>query len=84
MPLGGCLTPTSATSERKKSRSSARAMSRGDVPRTFTPAAASRSARLSGVCPPNCTIAPSHLSRSYTSITSSNVSGSKYSLSEVS
>ncbi len=39
--------------------------------------------RLIAVCPPNCTTTPNGCSRSMTCITSSIVSGSKYSLSEM-
>jgi hypothetical protein len=53
-----------------------------------TPASSSACASFSGVCPPNCTITPSSsprdISMSQTSSTSSTVSGSKYSRSEVS
>ena len=68
----------------KRSRSSARSIASGEVPRIGTPACSSGTASLSGVCPPNCTITPSGFSRSTIAITSSNVSGSKYSRSEVS
>ena len=44
------------------SRSSARSMLLTVVPSIFTPAASSSAAMLSGVCPPNCTIAPSGFS----------------------
>ena len=57
---------------------------RGDVPKIGTPAASSAAARLSGVCPPNCTITPIGCSRSTTFSTCSSVSGSKYSRSAVS
>ena len=56
----------------------------GDVPRIVTPAASSPRVSLSGVWPPSCTITPSGCSRSTISSTSSSVSGSKYSLSDVS
>ena len=49
-----------------------------------TPASASAFASLSGVWPPSVTTTPSGRSTSTMSMTSSNVSGSKYSLSEVS
>ena len=49
-----------------------------------TPGAASAFASLSGVCPPSVTTTPSGCSTSTMSMTSSNVSGSKYSLSDVS
>ncbi len=56
----------------------------GLVPMIGAPAAASWRASLSGVWPPNWTITPCGFSRLITSITSSNVSGSKYSRSEMS
>jgi hypothetical protein len=43
-----------------------------------------RRASFSGVWPPNCTTTPTGCSRSTTAITSSAVSGSKYSRSAVS
>ena len=48
------------------------------------PAASSARDSLSGVWPPNCTITPSGFSTLRISSTSSRVSGSKYSRSEVS
>ena len=48
------------------------------------PAASSARDSFSGVCPPNCTITPSGFSIARISSTSSSVSGSKYSRSEVS
>ena len=68
----------------KRSRSSARSMASGLVPMMGTPASASAFASLSGVWPPSVTTTPSGFSTSTMSMTSSNVSGSKYSLSEVS
>jgi hypothetical protein len=69
-------------------RSSARSIESGDVPRILTPALCSASASFSGVCPPNCTrhetSPPADRSVSITAITSSNVSGWKYSRSAVS
>ena len=56
----------------------------GGVPRIGTPASSSSCASLSGVWPPICTITPTGSSRSQTASTSSSVSGSKYSRSEVS
>ena len=65
----------------KRSRSSARSMASGDVPRICTPASCSASARFSGVWPPNCTTHATSrrpdFSRSITASTSSSVSGSK-------
>ena len=49
-----------------------------------TPAASSARDSFSGVWPPNCTITPSGFSLARISSTSSRVSGSKYSRSEVS
>ena len=48
------------------------------------PAASKARANFSGVCPPYCTITPIGFSKSTISITSSNVTGSKYKRSEVS
>ena len=45
--------PSLSMISRKRSRSSARSMISGEVPRMFTPAASSWLARLSGVWPPN-------------------------------
>ena len=42
----------------KRSRSSARSMASGEVPRIGTPASSSGSASFSGVWPPNCTMTP--------------------------
>src|SRR3954464_2552290 len=50
--------PRSHNSFENRSRSSARSIESGDVPRIFTPAACSGSARFSGVCPPSCTTPP--------------------------
>src|SRR3546814_7324953 len=58
MPLAGCLSPSLLTSAANRSRSSARSIACGDVPRIGIPSASSARARLSGVCPPNCTITP--------------------------
>ena len=88
MPLCGCLSLSRSISALKRSRSSARSMASGEVPRIGTLAFSSGSASLSGVWPPNCTITPCSVpferSVSMISITSSAVSGSKYSRSEVS
>ena len=59
-------------------------MESGEVPMIGTPAASSARASFSGVWPPNCTITPTGFSRSTISSTSSSVTGSKYSRSEVS
>ena len=56
----------------------------GVVPMMGAPAAASARDSFSGVWPPYCTITPSGFSFSMISMTSSKVSGSKYSRSEVS
>ena len=69
---------------RSRPRSSARSIASGEVPSSGTPAASSPAASLSGVWPPNCTITPSGFSTSTIFITSSKVSGSKYSRSDVS
>ena len=55
MPLGACGMPRSHRSCENRSRSSARSIESGDVPRIFTPASCSGSASFSGVCPPYCT-----------------------------
>ena len=52
-PAAGC--PSSQSSCANRSRSSARSIESGDVPRIVTPAACSASASFSGVWPPNCT-----------------------------
>jgi carbamoyl-phosphate synthase large subunit len=59
------------------SRSSARSMESGEVPRMGTPSRKSGTARLSGVWPPNCTMTPSGFSCSMMASTSSRVRGSK-------
>ncbi len=59
-------------------------MDSGEVPRIGTPAASSALASRSGVCPPSCTTTPRGRSQRTISSTSSSVSGSKYSLSEMS
>ena len=84
VPFGGCASPSSRAILSKRRRSSAMSIASGDVPRIFTPAASSGRVSLSGVWPPSCTITPSGCSRCTISSTSSNVSGSKYSLSDVS
>ena len=79
---------SSDSSAANRLRSSARSIESGDVPRILTPASCSASASLSGVWPPNCTrhdtSPPADRSVSITAITSSNVSGWKYSRSAVS
>ena len=84
MPAAGYVMPSSSRMAAKRSRSSARSMASGLVPMMGTPASASAFASLSGVWPPNVTTTPSGFSTSTMSMTSSNVSGSKYSLSDVS
>ena len=56
----------------------------GEVPMIGTPACSKGTASFSGVWPPNWTITPLGRSVSTMFITSSKVSGSKYSRSEVS
>ena len=68
----------------KRSRSSARSMASGLVPMMGTPWASRALASFSGVWPPNCTMTPMGFSRATISSTSSRVTGSKYSRSEVS
>ena len=82
--LGGCLSPSRSITRRNRSRSSARSMLSGLVPMIGTPSASSALARLSGVWPPNWTITPWGWIRSQMLSTSSTVSGSKNSRSEVS
>ena len=77
----GCLSPSRSISALKRSRSSARSIASGEVPRIGTLAFSSACASLSGVWPPNCTITPltlpfAHSVRTISS-TSSSVSGSK-------
>jgi hypothetical protein len=60
----GCLSFSLSTSAAKRSRSSARSMASGEVPRIGMPASSSACASLSGVCPPNCTITPFNVRRS--------------------
>ena len=62
MPAGGRSSPSCSSSASKRSRSSARSIASGDVPRIGTPARSSGTASLSGVWPPNCTITPSGFS----------------------
>jgi len=88
MAFTGCFRSSSLSSCWNRSRSSARSIASGEVPRIGTPASSSGRASFSGVCPPNWTITPSSSpfdrSTSISSSTSSAVSGSKYSRSEVS
>ena len=58
MPLCGWRSLSLSSSCLKRSRSSARSMASGEVPRIGTLAFSSGSASLSGVWPPNCTITP--------------------------
>ena len=87
-PLAGCFRFRSTSSFWKRSRSSARSMASGEVPRIGMPAASSAAASFSGVWPPNCTMQPSTVplrcSTRTSSTTSSAVSGSKYRRSAVS
>ena len=84
IPFAGCRRPSCSTSSENLLLSSARSIESGLVPMIGTPARSRPTARLSGVWPPSCTMTPSGLSRSTMASTSSWVSGSKYSLSEVS
>ena len=84
VPLAGEGMPRSSSSLPNSLRSSARSILAGSVPMMGTPRRLSGSARVSGVCPPNCTITPSGFSVSQMLSTSSSVSGSKYSRSLVS
>ena len=58
MPLFGWRSLSRSSSCLKRSRSSARSMASGEVPRIGTLACSSGSASLSGVWPPNCTMTP--------------------------
>ena len=87
MPCSGERRPALASTAPNSPRSSARSIDSGEVPTIGTPAALSRWASPSGVCPPSCTITPTtpgppaalpdESSEWNTSMTSSNVSGSK-------
>ena len=84
VPASACFRPISSNRAEKYLRSSASSMLRGEVPMMGTPRSLRAAARFSGVCPPNCTMTPSGFSCSQMFSTSSSVSGSKKSLSEVS
>jgi hypothetical protein len=84
MPFRGRRSSSFASTSSKRSRSSARSIESGVVPRIGTPARSSGTARRSGVWPPNCTMTPSGFSRPISASVSSSVSGSKKSLSDVS
>ncbi len=81
MPLAAWGMPRSQSSLAKRSRSSARSIESGEVPRILTPASCSGSDSLSGVCPPywttTATSPPASRSRLMIANTSSKVSGSK-------
>ena len=81
VPNAGAGSPAFRSTSPNAPRSSARSIAAADVPTMGTPAAVSRSASPSGVCPPSCTITPATVpdacSACTTSSTSSNVSGSK-------
>jgi hypothetical protein len=64
MPFGGCGMSSLRNIAAKSLRSSAISMLWGEVPMMLTPFFCNPSARFSGVCPPNCAIAPQHFSRS--------------------
>ncbi len=63
VPLSGWRRPSFFSSTWKRSRSSARSMASGEVPRIGMPAASSAAASFSGVWPPNCTMTPSSVPR---------------------
>ena len=71
MPAGGYMMPRWSSRAEKRSRSSARSIAAGWVPKMGTPASSSRRASLSGVWPPSVTTTPSGRSTSMTSMTSS-------------
>ncbi len=77
MPFSGWRSPSFSMSAAKRSRSSARSMASGVVPKMGTPSSWSGTASLSGVCPPYWTMSPSGFSTCTISSTSSSVSGSK-------
>jgi hypothetical protein len=81
MALTGCFSPIFCSNCWKRSRSSARSIASGVVPRIGTPASSSACDSFSGVCPPNCTMTPRNspfdISTAQISSTSSAVSGSK-------
>ena len=81
-PLG-CGISRSSRIFSKLSRFSARSMAAQSVPMIRTPRSMSGWARLMAVCPPSDAMTPSGCSKSRIAITSSGVSGSKYSLSPV-
>ena len=58
MPFFGCRRSSRCRSFWKRSRSSARSIMSGEVPRIGMPAFSSASASFSGVWPPNCTMTP--------------------------
>ncbi len=58
MPFFGCFSRNLSSTRLKRSRSSARSMASGEVPRIGTSAASSARASFSGVWPPNCTMTP--------------------------
>src|SRR2546427_52095 len=84
VPFAGCVMPRRSASASKRPRSSAMSIESGAVPRMGTPAASSGLVKRRGVCPPSWTTTPLGRSHRTISSTSSNVSGSKYSLSEMS
>ncbi len=84
MPLGGCWMPILRQHLREQLAILGGSIDSTLVPTSGAPASSSPRARLSGVWPPNCTMIPFGVTRSTTFITSSCVSGSKNSMSEVS
>ena len=88
MPFSGCNRPSLCNSCWNRSRSSARSIASALVPRIGMPSFSSACDSFSGVWPPYCTMQPSSVpfccSRRTSAITSSAVSGSKYSRSDVS
>lgn len=81
MPFGGCFSLRSASRCWNRSRSSARSMASGVVPRDRHAGGLQAAGEFQGVCPPNCTIRPSSVPADFStrtiSSTSSTVSGSK-------
>ena len=64
MPASGIGISSFSIISRNWSRSSARSMASGVVPRILTPYFFRSAARFSGVCPPNCAITPTGIFQS--------------------
>jgi hypothetical protein len=77
VPFCGWRSPSLSMSAANRSRSSARSIASGVVPKIGTPSSWSGTASFSGVCPPYWTMSPFGFSTCTISSTSSRVSGSK-------